>query len=631
VASVSIPLERGGPEPLPVRTERADRGLRGWLVTVDHKRIGVLYLALGILGLVEGGILALLIRLQLSRPDNRFLSAETYNQVLTMHGVIMIFFAATPIIWGIINYVLPLLIGARDVAFPRLNMFTFWLTLGGFLLLDASFLLGGAPDVGWYAYLPLSSVRYAPGVGTDAYVVSLLMGMAASAMAGINFLVTVFAKRAPGMTLMKLPPMAWFSVGASAMVVTAGIPFVVALLFLGFQRWFGAGFFAPAQGGDAMLWMNLFWMFGHPEVYILALPELGIICEVLATFSRKPLFGYGSMVAAVVAVSGPMSWIVWVHHFFVGDLGASANVFYSTTTELISVPMAMLVFNWIGTVWDGDLRLTTPMLYALGAVFMFLVGGLTGIVNGNSVGDRQVNDTYWIVGHFHFVILGTLVPTLLAGITYWWPKVTGRMMSERLGKAGFWTTFVGLQVTFVPQMILGMDGMPRRIFTYLPWQGWGSMNLVSTVGAFILALGVGIFAITMVASLLSPATAPADPWDGRTLEWAVPSPAPAYNFARLPQVEARDPVWRAKVQGDGPVPDAPADLDLEREPEGVHMPSPSAMPLLAGLGVTVAGLGAMLHALPVALAGLAVLAAGALGWALEDARGYYLAVEGEGA
>jgi cytochrome c oxidase subunit 1 len=616
------------PRTLPVRETRADSGLRGWLTTVDHKRIGILYVALGLVSLVEGGVMALLMRTQLSAPGNQFLVGNAYDEVLTMHGVIMLFFAATPIIWGLLNYLLPVMIGARDVAFPRLNMFTFWLTLGALILLNASWFLGGAPDVAWYAYAPLSTVRYSPGVGVDAYVISLLVVQAASSMTAINLLVTMLTMRAPGMSLMRMPPLCWFSMATVVLVITAGLPFMVSLVFLLLERWADAGFFTVARGGDPTLWLNLFWMFGHPEVYILALPAFGMISEILPTFSGKPFFGYGSMVAAM-AMASVVSWSVWSHHFFVAGLGAYSNIFFSTMTELISIPMAMLLFNWIATVWDGSLRLTTPMIYSLGAMFMFLIGGLSGIVNGNSVGDRLINNTYWIIAHFHYVIIGAIVPGLLAGITYWWPKMTGRMLDDRWGKVASVVVFVGLNATFFPQFLLGLDGMPRRIYTYLPWQGWGALNLVSTVGAFILASGVGVFAINLVRSLAGPMDAPADPWNGHSLEWSVPSPTPVYNFARLPLVRAREPLWAEKVHGDGRMVPAPAELDPGREEDLVHMPSPSFMPLITGLGITIAGFGAILHTSTVVLVGVAVFAAGVLGWALEDAAGYHLVVEEE--
>lgn len=609
---------------LPLRRTRADAGLWGWLVTTDHKRIGILYTVLGLLGLVEGGVLAVLIRLQLARPGQHLLVGDAYNAVVTMHGVIMIFFAATPILWGMLNYVIPLMIGARDVAFPRLNMFTFWLTLAGAVLLNLSWFLGGAPSAGWYAYVPLSTA-FARGIGMDAYAVSLLIAQAGSAMTALNLLVTIVALRAPGMTWMKVPPLAWFTLGSMALVITAGLPFMVGLLSILFARWFGAGVYTPSQGGDVTLWLNLFWMFGHPEVYILALPAMGMITEVLATFARKPVFGYGSMVAAVIAGVVPLSWIVWAHHFYVAGLSASANVAFSATTELISIPMAIIAFVWIGTLWGGDLRFTTPMRYAVAALFLFLIGGLTGLVNGNSAEDRLINATYWIVAHFHVVILGMIVPGILAGLVYWWPKATGRLLSEPLGAAAFWVLAVGILLTFVPQFLLGLDGMPRRIYTYVPGLGWHGMNSLSTAGALIMALGVVLYVLNLAWSLLGGARAPADPWDGRSLEWTTPSPAPAYNFARLPRVEAREPLWHAKLHN-RPVPEAPEDLDPGREGHLVHMHSPSAMPLVSAVGVFVAGYGAMLHSLPLVGIGGAVLALGTLGWALEDARGYFLVV-----
>ncbi len=614
---------------LPVRQTRADSGLLGLISTVDHKKIGLLYLFTGILFLVVGGIEALLIRLQLARPLNTVITGETYNQVLTQHGTVMIFFAATPIIWGLFNYVMPIMIGARDVAFPRLNMMSYWCLLWGGVIVNAAWFLGGAVDAGWFAYVPLSSAQFSPGEGMNAYLVGVQLGMLSTMLTSINFVVTILKMRAPGMGLMNMPPLAWFTLMTSILAITAGIPFMVAMLFLMMDRWFGTSFFAPGGGGDVLLWQHLFWIFGHPEVYILLLPALACVSEVLSAFAGKPLFGYKSMVAAISTI-GILSWIVWMHHMYTVGAGSPTNTAFVIGTKAVSVPAAIFVFIWLGTLWGGRLRYTLPVHYAVAMMFEFYIGGLTGLVNASSSVDRQFQDNMWIVGHFHFVAIGGIVFGLLAGLTYWWPKMTGFMLNEAIGKPGFWVLFLGFNLTFAPQLVEGLLGMPRRVYTYLPEQGWAGLNAVSSIGAFMQAVGIVILVIALLESVLSRRRATADAWGvGRSLEWSIPSPAPAYNFARLPLVRGHEALWHEKMHGDGKMQPVPDEEDHGRHGNAVHMPSPSFMPAVVGLGLLVAGFGGVLPNVTLAIAGGVVVALGILGWALEDARGYYLVVKEE--
>ncbi len=610
---------------LPTRKTPEDAGVLGLFKTVDHKKIGLLYLVTGILFLVVGGLEALTIRLQLARPLNNVVTGETYNQVLTQHGTVMIFFAATPIIWGIFNYVLPIMIGARDVAFPRLNMMSWWCALWGGIIVNAAWFLGGAADAGWFTYVPLSSKQFSPSVGMDAYLVGVQLGMVSTLLTSINFVVTLLRLRAPGMGLMEMPPMGWFVLMTSVLAITAGIPFMMALIFLMFDRWFGTSLFAPAGGGDVLLWQHLFWMFGHPEVYILLLPALACISEVLPTMARKPLFGYKSMVAAISVISF-LSWIVWAHHMYTAGMGSAANTAFVIGTKAVSVPAAMFVFIWLGTLWGGSIRNTLPMAYASAFLFMFYIGGLTGLPNASSSGDRQFQDNMWIVGHFHYVAIGGIVFALLAGLTYWWPKMTGRMLNERIGKPGFWILFLGFNMTFFPQLIAGLLGMPRRVYTYTQDMGWGGLNSVETIGAFMQAVGIVFLVVTLLESLIRGPKAAADAWgDGRSLEWSIPSPAPAYNFAKLPLVRGREALWYEKVNGDGKMQWA-KDQDHHRHGNAVHMPNASWAPAIVGLGLLIMGFGGVLSNATYAIAGLVVLCLGSLYWAVEPYSGYYLEV-----
>jgi cytochrome c oxidase subunit 1 len=577
-------------------------GLWSWITTVDHKRIGILYFLSGLFFFLVGGLEALLIRLQLTVPENTVLSAETYNQLFTMHGLTMVLFAVMPMAAGAFNYMVPLQIGARDVAFPRLNAFSYWLFLFGALLLNASFFLGGAPDAGWFAYANLTSSQFSPGHGMDFYVLGLALAGAGSIVAALNFIVTIINLRAPGLTFMRLPLFTWMTLVVSFLIILAFPPFTIATIFLLFDRMFGTLFFEPSGGGDPVLWQHLFWIFGHPEVYILILPAFGIISDVIPTFSRKPLFGYPVVVYSGILIAF-LGFGVWAHHMFSVGLGPIANSAFSGLTMLIAIPTGVKIFNWIATMWGGSIRFRAPMLFSIGLVAMFTIGGLSGVMHASAPADLQQTDTYFVVAHFHYVLFGGTIFGLFAGIYYWFPKVTGRFLGERLAAAHFWLLFIGMNLTFFPMHFAGLHGMPRRTFTYPAGLGFEGYNLASTVGAVTTLLAVLLFLLNFIRSLRSEATAGANPWEASTLEWATSSPPPVHNFDVTPEVTCRDPLWH-----DG--------IALPAGEEEFHMPNPSYWPLVVAGGILIAAAGALVG-LPVTLVGAAVALAGIYGWSFE--------------
>ena len=561
------------------------RGIMDWLTTVDHKKIAILYLFGGLFFFALGGLEAILIRMQLMYPQNDFLDASTYNQVLTMHGTTMIFFAAMPLLFAFMNAVVPLQIGARDVAFPFLNAFSFWVFLFGGILLNVSWFLHGAPDAGWTAYTPLSSDPNYSGRGIDFYVLGLQISGIGSLIGGINFLVTIINMRAPGMTFMRMPMFTWASFITSLLILFAFPAITVGLVLLMFDRLFRANFFDVAAGGNVVLWQHIFWIFGHPEVYILIVPAFGIISEVLSTFSRKRLFGYGSMVFAL-ALIGFLSFMVWAHHMFTTGMGPIANSIFAVATMLIAVPTGIKVFNWVFTIWGGQFKFTTASLFALGFIPTFTMGGVTGVMLASAAADWQYHDSYFVVAHFHYTIVGGLFSGIFAGLFYWWPKIFGRALDERLGKITFWTFTIGFHLTFFVQHFLGLWGMPRRYYQYLAGQGWDTLNFVSSIGAYLMGFAMLVLVINMIITFRKPKDAPADPWDGRTLEWSMSSPAPEYNFKQIPLVRGIDELFRLKMEGRRePVPAEP--------PGPIHMPSPSILPFLMALGLFIAGFGFM--------------------------------------
>ncbi|EXX88885.1 quinol oxidase subunit 1 [Paenibacillus darwinianus] len=561
-------------------------GLMDWLTTVDHKKIGILYLIAGGFFFLIGGLEAILIRIQLWKPLNNFVNPDTYNQLLTMHGTTMIFLAAMPVIFALMNAIVPLQIGARDVAFPFVNALGFWTFFFGGVLLNISWFAGGAPDAGWTSYVPLASSTFSEGEGVDYYVIGLQIAGIGTLVGGINFLVTIINMRAPGMSFMRMPMFTWSAFITSALILFAFPALTVGLVALMFDRIFSGNFFNPSGGGNAVLWEHIFWIFGHPEVYILILPAFGIISEIVSTFSRKRLFGYSSMVFATVLI-GFLGFMVWAHHMFTAGLGPVANALFSIATMLIAVPTGIKIFNWLFTLWGGSIRFTTANLFAVGFIPTFVMGGVTGVMLAAAPADYQYQDTYFVVAHFHYVIVGGLVLGLFAGLHYWWPKMFGRMLSEKLGKWTFWTFYIGFHMTFLIQHFLGLLGMPRRTWTYLNGLGFNEMNLVSTVGAFLMGIGTLLFLLNIIVTFGKPKTAGNDPWeDGRTLEWSIPSPAPEYNFAQTPLVRGYDALWKEKTDGNNGM--TPA------EPLGpIHMPSPSILPFFMALGLFIAGFGFM--------------------------------------
>ncbi|MFS0782437.1 cytochrome c oxidase subunit I [Bacillus sp. 1P06AnD] len=574
-----------------------------YLTTVDHKKIAHLYLVAGGLFFVIGGLEAMFIRIQLIKPNNDFISGGLYNEIMTMHGTTMIFLAAMPLVFAFMNAVVPLQIGARDVAFPFLNSLGFWLFFFGGVFLNLSWFFDGAPDAGWTSYASLSLAS--EGHGIDFYALGLQISGAGTLIGGINFLVTIINMRAPGMTYMRMPLFTWSSFVVSALILFAFPPLTVGLFLMIFDRMFGSNFFQVAMGGNTIIWEHLFWIFGHPEVYILILPAFGIFSEIFATFSRKRLFGYSSMVFATVLI-GFLGFMVWAHHMFTVGLGPIANALFAVATMAIAVPTGIKIFNWLFTMWGGSIKFTVPMLYAIAFIPSFVMGGVTGIMNAAAPADYQYHDSYFVVAHFHYVIVGGVVFGLLAGAHFYWPKMFGTMLNEAMGKVSFWLFLIGFHMTFFIQHFLGLMGMPRRVFTYLDHQGLNNGNLISSIGAFLMAVAVIVLLVNVVMTSVKNVKVGNDPWgDGRTLEWSIPSPPPHYNFKQLPLVRGLDAYWLEKMEGKKTM--TPA------EPLGdIHMPNPSIIPLLISLGLFIAAFGAMYvksgtaWALPVLIGGMLV-------------------------
>ncbi len=562
-----------------LRRPVAPTGVWGWITTIDHKRIGILYGATALVFFVVGGIEALFMRWQLSSPDNTVVDPSTFNQLFTMHGTTMIFMVVMPFGAAFFNYMVPLMIGARDVAFPRLNAFSYWMFLFGAVLMHASFLTRSAPDVGWFAYSPLTSSQFSGGNGVDYWILGLQVLGIASLAAGFNFVITIINMRAPGMTLMRMPLFIWMTLIVSFLIIFAFPVITVAITLLLFDRLVGTNFFDVAAGADPILWQHLFWVFGHPEVYILILPAMGIVSDILPTFARKPLFGYATVVLAGVVIAF-LGFGVWSHHMFTTGLGPWADSAFSFATMLIAVPTGVKVFNWVATLWGGSIQFKTPLLFAVGFISMFLLGGLSGIMHAVVPVDTQQQDTYFIVAHLHYVLFGGSIFGLLAGIYYWFPKMSGKMLDERLGKLNFWLTLIGFNLTFMPMHVLGVMGMLRRIYTYSADQGWGTLNFIVTMGSLVLAFSILLFLINLIKSLRNGEPAGDNPWGAGTLEWATSSPPPLYNFARIPVVTSREPLWNE----DHSVGAAQASHQGEQE-EHIHMPSPSYWPIVLAMGL----------------------------------------------
>jgi cytochrome c oxidase subunit 1 len=590
----------------PAPPAEARTGLWSWITTTDHKRIGILYGVSAFVFFLLGGLEALLIRLQLASPDNTLVSAETYNQLFTMHGTTMVFLAVMPLSAAFFNYIIPLQIGARDVAFPRLNAFSYWVFLLGGLFLNASFLVGAAPNGGWFGYANLTSAQYSPGLNIDFWVLGLQILGVASIAAAINFIITIVNLRAPGMRLMRMPVFTWMALVTQFIILTAFPVITVALVFLMFDRYFGTNFYAVAAGGDVILWQHLFWLFGHPEVYILILPAMGIISEVVPTFSRKPLFGYAIIVYSGLLI-GIMGWGVWAHHMFQTGLGPVADSVFAATTMLIAIPTGVKIFNWIATMWGGQIEFKTPMLFAIGFIAMFVVGGLSGVMHSSPPADLQQTDSYFVVAHIHYVLFGGAIFGLFAGIYYWWPKVTGRLLSDKIGKWHFWLQMIGMNIAFFPMHFIGLLGMPRRIYTYDTALGLDTLNLVATGGVVIMSISLLVFMYNFWWTWRNGEPAGKNPWGGSGLEWAISSPPPVYNFSVMPEVVSRLPLWSTREMKE--IPDVP--------PEPVHVPAGSFWPIVSAIGIVTTAVGAVLSTLWVVLVGAGILVLSIYAWSFE--------------
>ncbi|HSJ14846.1 MAG TPA: cytochrome c oxidase subunit I [Longimicrobiales bacterium] len=578
------------------------------MTTVDHKKIGLLYGVTALFFMVVGGIEATLIRIQLAKPENDFLSADAYNQIFTMHGTTMVFLVGMPIAVALFNYIVPLQIGARDVAFPRLNALSYWIFLFGALFMNSSFLIGQAPNGGWFGYANLTSEQYSPGMNIDFWALGLQALGAASIMGGVNFITTILNLRAPGMKLMRMPLFTWMALLTSFLIVTALPVFAVALFLITFDRFWGTTFFVTQAGGDPVLWQHLFWMFGHPEVYILILPAFGIVSEIIPVFSRKPLFGYAVMVysGALIALIG---WGVWAHHMFATGMGPIADAFFTVSTMIIAIPTGVKIFNWIATMWGGKIRFTTPMLYAIGMLITFTIGGVSGVMHATSPHDLQQTDTYFVVAHFHYVLIGGLIFAIFASLFYWFPKYTGRLMSDRWGKVNFWLFFIGFNMTFMPQHWIGLLGMPRRVFTYSAELNLTGLNQLSTAGVFVQILGVAVLFGNVLWSLKRGAPSGPNPWGGATLEWATTSPPPEHNFNRIPVVHTREPMWLESAAAEDAARGTP-------EPH-IHLPPSSYWPIFTAFGAVLTFVLFLTNLWWAPLIGLTWTTLGAINWAYE--------------
>jgi cytochrome c oxidase subunit I+III len=605
-------------------------GLASWLMTVDHKKIGRRYMVTASLWFVLAGLQALVMRAQLAQPGGTLLDPDTYNQLFTLHGTAMIFLFATPMLFGFGNFLVPLMVGTRDMAFPRLNAFGYWVFLFAGLLMFSSFLFDRAPDGGWFAYVPLTGPRYSPRVNIDVYVLGLLfLGISTSAGA-INFIVTALKLRAPGMSLNRVPLFVWAIVATSFAVVFALPPLNLANAMLFLDRRFGMDFFEPASGGDPILWQHLFWLFGHPDVYIIVLPALGIVSAIVPTFSRRPIAAYPLITLAMIATA-VISFGVWVHHMFAVGLPQLSMSFFSAASLVITIPGGIQIFSWVVTMLRGRVVLATPMLFVIGFLITFVLGGLTGVMFAVVPFNQQTTDSYFVVAHFHYVLFGGSVMPILGGLYYWMPKFTGRMLSERLGRWSFWLVLIGFNLAFFPMHISGLLGMPRRVYTYQAGLGWAVWNLLSTVGAFVLAVGLALTLVNILVSLRRGAPAGADPWGGETLEWAAASPPRSYNFAVIPVVHSLHPMWDEQTLSsmDGarrslPVSDErvlasehetlrTSELDAEAE-HPIEMPEITIVPLVAAAGLLAVVLGLLLGVYLVAVGGALVFAVATAAW-----------------
>jgi cytochrome c oxidase subunit 1 len=629
--------EHAAPKPIELLPRpMAKTGLVGWLTTVDHKKIGIMYAAFACFFFLVGGLEALLIRTQLIVPNNRFISAQFYNELFTMHGTTMIFLAVMPLNAAFFNLLVPLQIGARDVAFPRLNTFSLWTWAAGAIIMNVGWLSyvfpglkAGLPDVGWFGYAPLTSKVFTPDASTDLWIIGLQILGLSSIVASLNFIVTIINLRAPGLTMMRLPVFTWMALITSFLLVLALPAIAIALVEVMFDRHFGTNFFEAANGGQPILWQHLFWVFGHPEVYILILPPMGYVSEILPTFSRKPLFGYPIIVFSGAAI-GFIGFGVWSHHMFTTGMGTVATAAFALATMAIAVPTGVKIFNWIGTLWGGQIMTRTPMMFALGFIWMFMLGGFSGIMHSAAPADAQQQDSYFVIAHFHYVLIGGATFALLAAIHYWFPKFFGRLVPEFWGKLSFWIIFVGFNTTFFPMHFLGLNGMPRRTWTYDANMGWNEGNFIATIGAYTLGVGIFTYFAVLIYTYFKGEKCGNDPWDGRTLEWSIPSPPPEYNFKVIPTVHARDAWWYEKHHQEEIAKEQAEHLKAEAEHGGIHMPDQSWYPFFASVGLLVGGVAFAFNSIPVAIGGLVVVFLSCYLWALEGPGGYHIHIDEKG-
>ena len=593
-----------------------------WLTSVDHKKIGIMYMILAFVMLLRGFADALMMRAQqaLSYGSNMgYLPPEHFDQVFSAHGTIMIFFMAMPFIIGLMNCILPLQIGARDVAFPLLNNFSFWLTAAGAVLVNVSLAIGNFSRAGWLAYPPLSELHFSPGVGVDYYIWALQVSGIGTTLTGVNFIATILKMRAPGMTMTRMPVFVWASLCASVLIVVAFPILTVTLGLLTMDRYLGMHFFTNSLGGDPMMYINLIWIWGHPEVYILILPLFGVFSEIVPTFSGKPLFGYTSMVYATMAIA-VLSMLVWLHHFFTMGAGPAVNAFYGITTMIIAVPTGVKIFNWIFTMYRGRVRFDTPMLWTLGFLITFTIGGMSGVLLAEPPADFVLHNSLFLIAHFHNVIIGGVVFGVFAGVSYWFPKITGFRLHEGLGKLAFWFWFVGFYVAFMPLYALGLMGATRRMDHYNV-AAWHPLFIIAAVGAGIIALGIGTQVLQLVVTFIQREKlrdTTGDPWNGRTLEWSLPSPAPAYNFARIPIVRERDAYWDMKKRG----------VDLKGSTfVPIHMPRNKATGFIMAGCMFVTGFALIWHIWWLVIAGFAATVATLIRHAFDDDRDYHIGAD----
>ena len=598
-------------------------GLFSWLTTVDHKRLGILYIVSAFLFMSAASIEAFIMRLQLMAPGNSLVSPDTFNQLFTMHGVTMVFLSIMPLGIGLANYFVPLQIGARDLAFPRLNAFGYWVYAFGGLMIYTSWFLGGAPDVGWVAYAPLTSLSANPGHGVDFYMFGLFISGIGTTATAMNLIVTIINMRAPGMKLMRMPVFSWMMLITSFMIIFAFPPLTIALLQVILDRTFGTLFFVPAAGALPILWQHLFWIFGHPEVYIIILPAFGVISEIIPTFSKKPLFGYPVMILSGIAIAF-MGFAVWSHHMFTTGLGPVVNTAFSLTSFIIGIPTGVKIFNWLGTLWGGSIRFTTSLLYAIAFLVTFTLGGITGIMVAMPTFDAQVHDTYFVVAHFHYVMGGGALLAFLGALWYWFPKMTGKMLSERLGKITWAFIVPGFHLIFFPQHIAGLMGMPRRIQTYPEGIGLELPNLLSTWGTFIMGTGLVLLVVSIVHGFLRGKPAGDDPWDARTLEWSTASPPPFYDFEVQPVVNSVDALWAQKHPESMHVTPPDPDAGKVYDAHGAHIPGQSWYPILGSAAITIGAYGLMYDNMVLAaIMGLALILS-VFGWAFEGVGGFHV-------